>query len=605
MGALPWSLERNIAMTTSRYIQAINSIGKEFDQTELKVIDIHGEESLSHLFNYRVKAHIDTDKINLDTLLYKGLGLKIDTNPTRYIHGIVTRIKLDFVEIDDIVQPEYQLVLEPWLWFLTQTSDCRIFSGDLSTVIKTIFSDHSIAPDNFDLSELFNKAQYHQKDQTTQYRETAFEFMSRLLEQEGIYYYFKYHKDRHVLHLCDSSTHISEIKDYKIDFSQRNLFQESSADYFYEWKESRTAQSSKSVKLDYDYSQSQAKLNAEISNNHELIKTNATHSSIGLFEYPAGANNKSNIKRYAELETEQAAASVLRIQGKSVIDSLAAGAMIKTSGHPNKNHPKSYLVTHAEYTIINRSPYIKGRYHPNFFCEITAQDGQYDFVPERKHRLPFISCPQSATVVGKSPGEIERDDQGRIKLKMAWDRNPSFSASDAIWVRVSQLWAGNQFGSLFTPRVGDEVIVEFIDGDPDRPIVTGSVYNDTHLPPFRSNKEFYTTGIRSQSEKGTHKEFNEISFNDKKSNEELKLTAAKDHLLDIKNDYIVTVNNQRSITITDKDTLEAKGDISITSTNGDIFLTAGKSSITLKKSGTVEISGKKVIITGDSGIELN
>ncbi len=486
-------------------------------------------EGLSELFEIRVEA-VST-QANLDFSSALGLGATIELNTQdeqkRYFHGIMTEARWGGSKQDLSV---YQMVLRPWLWLLTRTSDCKIFAKMTpNDIIKQVFSDHGFT-DFRDASTARPKLEY-----CVQYRETAFNFVSRLMEHFGLYYFFEHEDGKHTLVMADgrachsTAPGLSTVEYNPVDDAERRQSQ-----YVETWSLGRRLQTGVFVLEDYGYKTPSTNLLAQAQG-----PGGYGNDSLEMFDYTytyvdVEGNNYVVVdegEKFAKYRLEAVQSLDQRRSAMGAAPSLFPGALVTLEKHPDDGQNQQYLLTHCAHDFEEadyRSGYAgSAGYVGNY--ELTPSDRQ--FRAPAVTRRPEIVGVQSALVVGD--GEIDVDDEARILVQFYWDRKDTSSRR----VRVAQVWAGarGKRGALFTPRVGDEVLVQYEDGDPDRPIVVGSVYNGTNTVPMDLPSKKVKSGIRTLSSTGGSG-YNMFLFDDTAGSEKVKLRAQKDLMFKALND---------------------------------------------------------------------
>lgn len=451
----------------------------------------------------------------------------------------------------------YEATIVPWLWFLTRTADCRIFHSAMSSppeemtvpgIIKKVFKDHG-----FDDVSPALTATYRTMDHCVQYRETDFNFVSRLMEQEGIYYFFEQVDEggviKHKLKLCDAKSAHSEYPDYAtLKYRATAEVAGDAKGSILSWSRLKQVQPGTFKVNDFDFKRPNTSLLG--TGTADRQHANATFEIYDNAAHYADEEAGDHADAYAKLRIEELSAQHDIILGTSDCPGLACGSKFTLEGHAREDENGEYLVVGVNYTCnaetYKQSP---GQQEPKvFMCEFTAIPADTVFRPARITPKPRIQGPQTAIVVGKSGEEILADEFGRIKVQFHWDLYSPANENTPIWVRVSQLWAGKNWGAVFLPRIGQEVIVEFLDGNPDRPIVTGAVYNGESKPPYTLPDEATKSTIKSNSSVGGQG-FNEIRFEDKKGEEQVFHHAEKDLEIRVKHDRKEWIGNDRHLMV--------------------------------------------------------
>jgi type VI secretion system secreted protein VgrG len=448
-------------------------------------------------------------------------------------------------------------------------------------------------------------------DHCVQYRETDFNFVSRLMEQEGIYYFFEQVEDggviKHKLKLADAMSAHAEYPGYEtIKYKASAAAQSNTPDAkgsILSWSRLKQVQPGTYKVNDFDFKRPKTSLLGSETQEKQ-------HSNSGFEIYDFAANfadeePEDHGEGYAKLRIEELVAQHDIILASSDCPGIACGSKFKLEEHPRADENGEYLVVGVTYHCTAEA-YKAGAQSPGriFSCDFTAIPAASVFRPARVTSKPRIQGPQTAIVVGKAGEEILTDEFGRIKVQFHWDRYSPANENSPCWVRVSQAWAGKNWGAVFLPRIGQEVIVEFLDGNPDRPIVTGAVYNGESKPPYPLPDNATRSTIKSNSSKGGQG-FNEIRFEDKKGSEQVFLHAEKDQDVRVKNDakewigkdrHLVVKANQRETIEKDKHG-HVKGD--------QLLKVEGNVGRTVTKNETAKISGNDHrAVTGDQVLKV-
>lgn len=482
---------------------------------------------------------------------------------TRYINGAVVQIKHTGMVNRFYC---YRAVLRPWLWFLTLTSNCRIFQ-DKSTldIIKAVFADYAFANVEYHLEETYESRAY-----CVQYRESDFDFVSRLMEHEGIFYYFKHQQGKHILIIIDSGSSYQQIEGYQtIPYFPPENKANRERDHIYEWLGSNQVCTGKYEINDFDYESPSANLTTKAQKFGKYGR-----NDMAFYDFPGQYNKTAVGTKIADKRMEELHSRKKLIQGAGNAISLQPGMEFTLSGFYFTEENVKHFVISTSYEIGGGGGYASGNDSGEsvFSCHFIAMDAQQSFRPSRNTPKPVISGTQTALVVGKDGEEIWTDKYGRIKVKFHWDRDENKNETSSCWIRLSYPVAGKKWGWVSLPRIGQEVIVSFLNGDPDQPLVTGGVYNAEQMPPYDLPANQTQSGIKTRSSKtGVQENFNEIRFDDKKDSEELYIHAEKDFNCVIEN------NETRKIGLDKKDkgnqTLEIQNDRTISLNEGHDMLT--------------------------------
>ncbi|MGP6033011.1 type VI secretion system spike protein VgrG1a [Pseudomonas aeruginosa] len=567
---------------------------------------MEGREELGRLFAYELHLVSENPNLPLEQLLGKpmSLSLELPGGSRRFFHGIVARCS----QVAGHGQfAGYQATLRPWPWLLTRTSDCRIFQNQsVPEIIKQVFRDLGFS----DFEDALTRP-YREWEYCVQYRETSFDFISRLMEQEGIYYWFRHEQKRHILVLSDAyGAHQSPPNYASVPYYPPTLEQRE-RDHFYDWHMAREVQSGSLSLNDYDFQRPGARL--EVRSN--IARSHAA-ADYPLYDYPGEYVQSQDGEQYARTRIEALQARYERVRLRGRARGLGSGHLFKLSGYPREDQNREYLVVGAEYRVVQELYETGGGgVGAQFESELDCIDAGQAYRPLPTTPLPIVRGPQTAVVVGPKGEEIWTDQYGRVKVHFHWDRHDQSNENSSCWIRVSQAWAGKNWGSMQIPRIGQEVIVSFLEGDPDRPIITGRVYNAEQTVPYELPANATQSGMKSRSSKGgTPANFNEIRMEDKKGAEQLYIHAERnqDNLVEndaslsvghdrnksIGHDELARIGNNRTRAVKLNDTLlvgGAKSD-SVTGTylieaGAQIRLVCGKSVVEFNADGTINISG--------------
>lgn len=540
-------------------------------------------EALSSPFLYEVEMLSEKDNIKLESLLGEPISIGLETRQGSYreFNGIVT----DFALVGQLgkTYARYRASVRPWLWMLTQRKNSRIFQKKtVLEVIKKIFSEHGYT----EIHESLASDVYQKREFLVQYRETDFNFVSRIMEEEGIYYFFKHEKGKHTLNLCDSVTVHDPIKGYEeVPYYPKMEGERRERDHVDTWFTQRRVRSRAYAAYDFNFEDPKEPMHGELAQNDK-----EADAQYEVYEYPGGFMQNKDGTEVAKMRLEELQADYEIVRGTGNARGLTPGAAFSLSGFPRDDQNKQYLLVDVGYQI-HVSGYESGKHEaepPDYRVTFSAIPANKVFRPPRVTRKPRVEGPQTAFVVGKDGEDIWTDEYGRVKLQFHWDRDKKRNEEASCFVRVAQIWAGSGFGGIHLPRIGQEVIVDFLEGDPDRPIVTGRVYNKLNRVPYKLPDNQTQSGIKSRSTlKGTEDNFNEIRFEDKKGEEEFHIQAEKNMTTLVKNDQTTTVQNNRSAGITASDSVTVGGDRSLSVT--------GKRTVSVTKSNTETYSDTRTV----------
>jgi type VI secretion system secreted protein VgrG len=623
-----------------------------------------GVETISDLFRFRLETRSENKSIDPDKIIGKGITVGLELYQSdddkaereiRYFHGMVERFGKTN-QGDDNAQ--YRVEMVPWLALLSHRSNCRVFQ-DLTVVaiVKRIFDYwKSEYPSLVVYQDKTDAGRYRPRDYCVQYRETDFDFVSRLMEEEGIYYYFKHEKGKHTLVLGDAPAAHSPcplrstvrfvgdegdewqapedglllkaategketlkgegqgyFKKVETDvlsqvtgvlgilvkgvFSGMSWVFEMILDQIIKklqekWPEQRGVKvlrvlqqirSGRVTLRDHHFEMPRKSLEvAELT-----LVTIGDKDKLEIFDYPGGYAKPFNkpTERLDQVEQEGKKQVRLRMEGEEIQHWIISGVSREgefSAGHyfdltEHKHTPTNgrYVLTSVEHSILQASMYKSGDNN-----EVLKQGGPYRnrftcipaswvYRPPRKTPKAVVQGPQTATVDGKQDEEIWVDKYGRVRVTFHWDRDPLVRHENAsCWIRVAQMWAGKRWGTFFWPRMGQEVVVDFLEGDPDRPIIIGSVYNYEQMPPYMGDgpdskhpHDPNLSGIKTCSTKGGAG-FNELRFDDRKDNEQIFWHAQRDRDSLIRRDDKEWIGHERHLVvgIADQENQQLQGD---------------------------------------------
>jgi type VI secretion system secreted protein VgrG len=592
------------------------------------------EDQLGRLFQIQLDLLSTNWDINFDDIVGQSATLRVDmpNGEPRFFNGLVNR----FVQTGgDGKFAHYEATLVPWLWFLTLRADCRVFQSTMPEpprnmtvpeIVKKVFSDHGYS--DFVTDKLTEK--YPVREYCVQYRETDFNFVSRLMEQEGIYYYFDHEDGKHTLVLADSLSAHDVFPDYATIPYRPESQSAPDREIITDWVLAKAVQSGVYVLNDFDYDKPKKPLLAK----SQLIAKHAVADSE-VYDYPGEYLEYGDGETYTKTRIEELHARHEIGTGQATARGLQTGSTFKLADYPRHDQNREYLTTGTSYHFQVSEFESTGSGAGGEFCRctFTAIPSDVAYRSERTTPKPLIQGVQTAIVVGPSGDEIYTDEHARVKVQFHWDRNGKNDENSSCWVRVSHANAGKGWGSMITPRIGQEVIVEFLEGDPDRPIVTGRVYNGDQRAPF-ADDQGVVSGVKSQTHKGSG--YNEISMDDTAGKEKITVHGQYDMNTTIEHDLTETIKNDVTIKVTEgkynhdvaagEATYHVQGALSekydstqettvagkITIKSGaevlidaasKITLKTGASTLTMDAGGNIKIEGVNVTVEGSAKME--
>ncbi len=563
----------------NRKIAISTPLGKDV----LLLVGFTGREGVSHPFSFQLDLLADNDD---DVPFDKVLGQKVTvevllpSGKKRHWHGIVSRFGQGS---RDTWYTRYWAEIVPQFWFLTKKVQSRIFQHvAVPDILKKILEGIDT---DFQLQGAFKP-----RDYCVQYRESDFDFASRLMEEEGIYYFFKHTADGHKMVVANAPSSHPDMPDVaKLTFDVVKATHKPD-DRVYEWDKTQEIRSGKYTLWDHCFELPHKHLEADKAIQDSAAAGKVTHKlkvggndKLEVYDFPGayaqrfdgidkgGGEQPANLeniftdnKRTVGIRMEQEALASVVVQARATVRNLVTGHKFTLEKHFNADGP--YLVTSAEHAV-----HIEGDFHSGtegkFLSQVnfTAIPIAVPFRPPQKTPKPFVRGTQTAIVVGPAGQEIFTDKYGRVKVQFFWDRQGKTDADSSCWVRVTQPWAGKRWGASFWPRIGQEVIVDFLEGDPDQPIIVGTVYNADQMPPYlgqgldsKHPNDTKVCGVKSNSTPGGEG-FNEWRFDDSKGGEQIFIHAQKDMDARILNDSRELVLNNRHLIVGEEEDGEKVG----------------------------------------------
>lgn len=569
-------LKSHLIMSNITQRNRLLSISTPLEEDFLLINRLSAREEVSSLFSFEIELlHEEKEPgyeptvIDPEHLLGQAVAIDINQRDgtTRTLSGIVNHFSQGH---RDTRFSYYNATVVPPVWLLTQRSQSRIFQHQsVPDILREVLAGFDVS---YELQGSFKPRNY-----CVQYRETDFDFVSRLMEEEGIYYLFEHTgKENRMIIANTPQSHPDCPSKSDIPFFLKVTEEEEETEDFIssigKWQNDHRLQSGKISFRDYNFQLPSNKLDANQSSRFKV----SNNDKLEVYDFPGGYAKKfddidrsggerpdaQNVfedkRKRAEVAMQSLDSQYRIITGNSDCCTLTAGNRFKLFNHPNGKQNGQYIVTKITHEAEQSPTYISDdkirRAYGNSFQCIAYGKSSPPFRPARKTLKPIVQGSQTAFVVGPAGEEIYTDKFGRVKVQFHWDRESQVDVNSSCWIRVAQAWAGNRWGMMFVPHVGMEVIVEFLEGDPDQPIISGCVYNPATMPPYDLPDEKTKMTIKSNSSKGG-KGFNELRFEDKKGGEQIFIHGEKDLDVRIKKDSKELVGNDRHL-IVEKDKLE-------------------------------------------------
>jgi len=477
-------------------------------------------EELSAEFFGTVDCISSDFEIDAKTLLGKNVSVKLLLpEGERFFNAIVTEFHFTG---SDGTSANYRAVLKPWTWVMAQRTDCRIFQDMTAPeIIEEVISTAGFA-EFFDKKALSDE--YAKREYCVQYNESDTNFVYRLMEEEGIASFFVHSDSKHMLTLSDWNDDFEPMSGYEtLPFFPEQGQQRAEGEHIYSWHLRNALTSGAHATTDYDFKIPRKDMSVSSS-----APDGHTHDEREVYDWPGRFVERADGERYTKLRREMLQSGRERISGRANAKGMSAGHLFTLENFPRANQNRAYLLLSVEHNFRvtdYRSGAAAGQWYE---CSFTCSDPKLLYRPSRTANRPQIVGPQTALVVGPDGEEIWTDEHGRIKVQFHWDRYGESDENSSCWIRVSQSWAGKAWGGQFIPRIGMEVLVEFLEGDPDRPLCTGAVYNGDNPYPFTLPENKTQSGIRSNSTKDATGA-NELLFEDMTEMENIFVHAQKDY----------------------------------------------------------------------------
>lgn len=535
----------------------ILKLKQELGGKEVLVRSMTGTERLGELFEYELEVVSENLNIKPEEALGEAVALSIDlpTGEVRWFHGVICEFaregttKIPGAGAGSDLVASYRLVLRPWTWLLSRRADSKIYQEkSVPDIIKDVFREEGYS----DFEVILNKT-YDPWDYCVQYRETHLNFVSRLMEQVGVYYFFKHTDSKHSIVLVDAPNAHEAAPGYSDIVCVKPGFSGQPVDCITDVSVRRGIQPGSYTLKDYNF---------ETPANELLVKSPKTQrghtgDAFEIFDYPGEFDKAPKGKAFAAVRFDELQSRYEQFTLEGTVLGVGVGNIFTLEEAEHDDFNKEYLVVAASYVYRNNGLFAGNSGDPpEFHCKLEAIDSKIQYRPPRNTAKPAVQGPQTAIVVGPSGEDIWTDQHARIKVQFHWDRQGKNDEKSSCWIRVAQVWAGKNWGAMHIPRIGQEVIVDFLEGDPDQPIVTGRVYNADQMPPYPLPDNASKSGIKSQSTPdGTLKNFNEIRFDDKKGEEEFYVHAEHNYNRVVENDDTLKVG------FTDKDSGDQTVDI--------------------------------------------
>ncbi len=516
-------------------------------QPALRFLSLRGEEHLGKLYAYELLLRTPDDfhvplstSANLDLKAMIGtemtVSLQLDGIGTGALGGVGAGVR----EISGLVVKAgflrgegryniYRVELRPWLWLATLTSDYKIFQDKtVVEIIDTVLHDYPYPVEKrLDIEKYSVRGESERNEPRAfqvQYGETDFDFIQRLMEEWGIYWFFEHTDNKHRLVLCDHiGAHRKSPSEAYHELVHHPDGGKIDIEYIGYFSTDEALRPGRVVIDDFDFTRPRALIGTS---NHQPRETNWGEGE--LYEWPGDYTDSKHGELISRVRMEERRAPGTRAYGKGNVRGIGCGQTFVLTRHQHEEANREYLVIESALALTEVADETGSGYRYECNNELVVQPTGEVFRMPRETPKPTTHGPQSAIVVGPQGQEVWTDEFGRVKVRFLWDRYARNDATDSCWVRVSQAWAGTNFGGIYIPRIGQEVIVGFLNGDPDRPLIHGSLYNTMTPPPWDLPAEATKSGFKSKTITGGRQNYNAIRFEDKLGAEEVEIQAEKD-----------------------------------------------------------------------------
>jgi type VI secretion system secreted protein VgrG len=567
---------------------------------------LSGREEISRLFDFTLELKSLQRSIPVKALLGQSITLEmaIEGNAKRYLNAQCSHFQATGKAGRYYV---YEARLRPWLWYASRRSDYKIFQQmTVPEIVLDVLAKNYPFPVDNRLT-----ASYRKWDYNVQYRETDFNFVSRLMEHEGIYYYFEHTMGEHTLVLCDGLNAHSPFPGYATVPFYMPDSAHTGEDYFDTWAVGQAIDSGAYQIDDYDFK----KPSAELTTSRDKPRPHP-HANYEIYDFPGGYTETDDGDRYSRVRMEELQADHETIQGFGEVRGAAPGRLFTLKRHPRADQNREYLITGAHYTLRDNSYEADADAGTlTWRVNIDALPTSETYRPQRLTPKPHSMGPETAVVVGPPGEEIHTDEYGRVKVQFHWDRYGKKNDQSSCWIRVANPWAGAMWGFIHIPRIGQEVLVDFLGGDPDYPIITGSVYNDKQMPPYGLPQNKTASGFKSRSSKDAEStDYNEFRFEDLKGKEQVYLHAQRnlDSVVELDESRVVghdrktRVENDDERFVNHNDTEVITVDQTMTVGGNQVLSVGGNRDVAVSGSQSVAVNGNLgVDVGGNASVHVS
>jgi type VI secretion system secreted protein VgrG len=522
------------------------SIDTPLGKDVLLLQDLTGYEGISRLFSYELNLlAYDNDSIVFSDIVGQNVTITLSSpsGTPRYINGYVSRFTQG--ETDSRYFTHYRAQVVPWLWFLTRQADCRIYQNlAVNDIISQVFNLFSFNDFRLSLTNTYPQLEY-----CVQYRETSFNFVSRLMEEFGIFYYFDHSTEgKHTMVLGDQSSTLPACPSSPISYSTQ-VGGLADPEAITSWGVRQEVRTGMYTVTDYNFTTPSTSL---LSSDPTVVDLSAS-TPLELFDYPGLHTTKDLGDTVAKTRMQEEEAGYMVVSAQGNCRGVMSGYSFELTNHYRSDQNANYVVTEVRHSATEGQAYTTADAQggEDYSNTLTCIPASVAYRPERVTPKPFVQGPQPALVVGKAGEEIWVDQYGRVIVQFYWDRIGQQNENSSCWIRTSQPWAGGNWGAMWIPRIGQEVLVSFLEGDPDRPVITGRVYNANQMPPYTlPDYQTRSTFMSRSSKGGGASNYNELRFEDLMGQEQIFMNAEMDMDLRVENDSREFIGANRHLIVT-------------------------------------------------------
>ncbi|EKO3817941.1 type VI secretion system tip protein VgrG [Vibrio harveyi] len=588
-------------------------ISSPFGSDTLILNSFEYKETASQLFSLYAHAYFNDQHEELNNIIGKEVLITMDNHPSvsakpRYFHGVVSRARLTGSRVTTVEHGEnyknIDLYIEPKIRFSDYRTNCRIFQNkSIEEIISLILSEHDV---EFSFKTLRSYPKYAYK---VQYDETDLAFIERLLSEEGVAYCFSHTESSHVIEFFDDADYYESGEEFFVNHSTGT----SEVSHISSWNETQTLTTKKTCKAGFDMLKPLS---------HPMHQANGKSEYFSVpvsehYEYLAETETKDDFSLRNKHAIESLQQDAYQCSGEASCRTFTVGKLFKFKKHEDVSRVgKEFVLSSVSMSasVLNQTGQ-GGTSAQGFKMSFHCVGSKTMLRPKTHIRRPQIRGLQTAIVTGNEDGEIYLDKHGRIKVQFHWDRQGKYDANSSCWIRVAHASAGNGWGSIFHPRVGQEVIVDFVNGDPDQPIVTGSLYNGTQETPYKLPDQASQSGYKSRSVQKEGNNYNELRFEDKPGDEHVYLHAEKLFQMVVEDCADISIENNKKEKVTNElrqevgksadlkvgenQSLDVGKALSINA-GKSIEIKVGGASIQMSSSGEINIKGNKISINGSA-----